>query len=162
MVRQRKSGGSKLSRSQTVTVRLDPKLRYLAELAARKQRRTLSSFIEWAIDNSLTSVLLVDHQVSNKERPLKEMAENLWDVDEAYRLVQLGLTCPELLDFHEQHQWKVICETPSFRRKDGKLEKQAIKPNRIKKHWEHIKKRAAGELGDKEFYDLVGGNPSRD
>ena len=36
----RKSGGGKLSRSETVTVRLDPKLRYLAELAARIHRRT--------------------------------------------------------------------------------------------------------------------------
>ncbi len=160
MVRQRKSGGSKLSRSQTVTVRLDPKLRYLAELAARKQRRTLSSFIEWAIDNSLTSVFLVDHQAGNTERPLKEVGESLWDVDEAYRLVQLALTCPELLDFYEQHQWKVICETPLFRRKDGKIEKQAVKPNRIKKHWDHIKKRAAGELGDKEFYELIDNNSS--
>lgn len=160
MVKQRKSGGSKLSRSQTVTVRLDPKLRYLAELAARKQRRTLSSFIEWAIDNSLTSVLLVDHQGSDKERPLKELGENLWDVDEAYRLVQLALTCPELLDFDEQHQWKVISETPLFRRKDGKIEKQVIKPNRIKKHWDHIKKRASGELSDKEFDQVIGNNPS--
>ena len=39
----RKAGGGKLSRSETVTVRLDPKLRYLAELAARIHRRTLSS-----------------------------------------------------------------------------------------------------------------------
>jgi hypothetical protein len=45
----RKGGGGKLSRSETVTVRLDPKLRYLAELAARLHRRTLSSYIEWAI-----------------------------------------------------------------------------------------------------------------
>ena len=45
----RKGGGGKLSRSETVTVRLDPKLRYLAELAARLHRRTLSSYVEWAI-----------------------------------------------------------------------------------------------------------------
>lgn len=159
-MKQRKGGGSKLSRSQTVTVRLDPKLRYLAELAARKQRRTLSSFIEWAIDNSLKNVLLVDHQGANKERPLKDLGENLWDVDEAYRLVQLALTCPELLDFDEQHQWKVICENPIFRRKDGKIEKQAIKPNRIKKQWDLIKKRASGQLSDKEFDALIGNNPS--
>jgi hypothetical protein len=37
----KRKGGGKLSRSETVTVRLDPKLRYLAELAALKQRRTL-------------------------------------------------------------------------------------------------------------------------
>ena len=41
---KRKGGGGKLARSETVTVRLDPKLRYLAELAARIQRRSVSSF----------------------------------------------------------------------------------------------------------------------
>ena len=45
---QKDRGGSKLNRTETVTIRLDPKLRYLTELAARKQRRTVSSFIEWA------------------------------------------------------------------------------------------------------------------
>ena len=49
-----KAGGGKLARSEVVTVRLDPRLRYLANLVARKQRRTLSSFIEWAIEESLT------------------------------------------------------------------------------------------------------------
>ena len=49
----RRGGGGKLARTETVTVRLDPKLRYLAELAARVHRRTLSSYIEWAIKESL-------------------------------------------------------------------------------------------------------------
>lgn len=38
-----------MTRSETVTMRLTPKLRYLAELAARKHRRTLSSYIEWVL-----------------------------------------------------------------------------------------------------------------
>jgi len=54
----RGGGGGKLNRSETVTIRLDPKLRYLTELAARQQRRTLSSFIEWAIDSALKDVVL--------------------------------------------------------------------------------------------------------
>src|SRR5688572_20503606 len=53
-----RKGGAKLNRSETVTVRLDPKLNYLCELAARAQRRTKSSFIEWAIADSLGSVSL--------------------------------------------------------------------------------------------------------
>ena len=47
--KKRKGGGSKLSRSEIIQVRLDPKLRFTAELAARKHRRTLSSFVEWAV-----------------------------------------------------------------------------------------------------------------
>lgn len=40
--KKRRGGGSKLIRSETVTVRLDPKLRYLASLAARKQHERLT------------------------------------------------------------------------------------------------------------------------
>ena len=50
--RKAKSSDSK-RKSEVVTVRLDPKLKYVAELAARRQRRTLSSYIEWAIEDSL-------------------------------------------------------------------------------------------------------------
>jgi len=72
-----KSGGGKLSRSETVTVRLDPKLRYLAELAARKQRRTVSSFIEWAIEDALKRVSISEDQ--NSERTIHDEALTLWD-----------------------------------------------------------------------------------
>lgn len=44
---------TKLNRTETVTARLDPKLNYLCELASRAQRRTKSSFIEWAIQEAL-------------------------------------------------------------------------------------------------------------
>ena len=56
MRRGRAEGAGK--KSEVVTVRLDPKLKYLAELAARKHRRPLSSYIEWAVEQSLSRVWL--------------------------------------------------------------------------------------------------------
>lgn len=113
----RKGGGGKLSRSETVTVRLDPKLRYLAELAARLHRRTLSSYIEWSIKASLDteavrptnmpSLHVGDHTIGNE-------AEYLWDVDEADRFAKLALRYPHLLTHEEQIRWKRICECPGF------------------------------------------------
>ncbi|MFT6222410.1 MAG: hypothetical protein ACJA1F_000245 [Paracoccaceae bacterium] len=41
-----KGAGSKLGRTETVSIRLNPRLNYLWELAARSQRRTKSSYIE--------------------------------------------------------------------------------------------------------------------
>src|SRR4051812_37525690 len=81
---KRKGGGGKLSRSETVTVRLDPKLRYLAELAARRHRRTLSSYIEWAIEDSLTRVVLQEGTGFNGDHntTIQEESSLLWDVDE--------------------------------------------------------------------------------
>ena len=106
---QKKSkGGSKLSRSEITTVRLDPKLRYLAELAARKQRRTLSSFIEWAIEDTLGRFLLKDGV--DWVESVGAQAEYLWDVDPADRFAKLALRYPELLTHDEQVLWKLIRE----------------------------------------------------
>ncbi|MGE8493675.1 MULTISPECIES: YlcI/YnfO family protein [Comamonas] len=117
-----KGGGSKLSRSEITTVRLDPKLRYLAEIAARKQRRTLSSFIEWAIEDSLKRFPI--QEWDDGEVILMSRAEQLWDVDEADRLVKLALYFPDLLTHDEQVIWKLIRENGAvwrgrYRKIDG-------------------------------------------
>ena len=104
----RKGGGGKLSRSETVTVRLDPKLRYLAELAARLHRRTLSSYIEWSIKEALDAEIL--KQTQDDRYTIGDEAENLWDVDEADRFAKLALRYPHLLSHEEQVRWKLIRE----------------------------------------------------
>lgn len=106
---KRRGGGGKLTRSETVTVRLDPKLRYLAELAALKQRRTLSSFIEWAIEDCLSKVCLREIAGAGS-LTVAGQAELLWDVDESDRFVKLALDYPELLTHEEQIRWKLIRE----------------------------------------------------
>lgn len=109
----RKGGGGKLSRSETVTVRLDPKLRYLAELAARLHRRTLSSYIEWAIKASLDSEAVRPTNLPNmhvSDHTIGNEAEYLWDVDEADRFAKLALRYPHLLTHEEQVRWKLIRE----------------------------------------------------
>ena len=44
---------SKMTRSLTVTIRLTPRTAYYARIAANKDRRTLSSWIERAIERAL-------------------------------------------------------------------------------------------------------------
>lgn len=103
---KRSDGAAK--RSEVVTVRLDPKLKYLAELAARKHRRPLSSFIEWAVEQSLSNVVLEEYgptSVADAER-----SYNLWDLDEPDRIVRLALHFPDLLTHEEQVLWKLVRE----------------------------------------------------
>lgn len=147
---RRKGGGSKLSRSETVTVRLDPKLRYLAELAARKQRRTLSSYIEWAIEESLRHAPLElqgDYEVT-----ISSMAGTLWDVDDADRFVKLAVRYPELLTHDEQILWKLIRENGYVwrGRYNGqgewiwKVEPESIIYDRVRESWELFQMVASG------------------
>ncbi len=45
--------GGKLNKSESVQVRFDPILKMAAELAAAKERRTLSSFTEMAVEDAV-------------------------------------------------------------------------------------------------------------
>ena len=110
---KRKVGGGKLARSETVTVRLDPKLRYLAELAARKQRRTVSSFIEWAVEQSFKAVdIYVGNGYDGDESiAIADEATKLWDVDESERFVKLAIYHKDLLNHEEQILWKVLLDS---------------------------------------------------
>lgn len=111
MAREAKSqGGGRLQRSEIVTVRLDPKLNYLCELAARAQRRTKSSFVEWAIAHALKSVQIPGTAggFNDPDESVADLAERLWDVDEADRLIALAYHAPTLLTHDEQIIWKLI------------------------------------------------------
>jgi len=105
---QRKGGGSKLSRSEIIQVRLDPKLRLAVELAARRQRRTVSSFVEWAVDQSVKSEVFTSER--GIDLTIQEATERIWDVDEADRFINLATTFPTFLTHDEEKLWKLICE----------------------------------------------------
>ena len=81
-------------KSNSLTVRLEPKLRYGLELLARKQRRNLSGVVEWA--------LLC--QINSKDDGID--LEKLWDVDEVGRINCLSKYAPELLTFEERKYLK--------------------------------------------------------
>jgi hypothetical protein len=66
LAERKKGGGSKLFRTELVSVRIDPKLRFAVELAARKQRRTASSFVEWAIEEAIKRLPLRINAIKGK------------------------------------------------------------------------------------------------
>jgi len=101
-----KKGGGKLSRSQAVSVRLDPKLKHGAEMAARYQRRTLSSFIEWAVEHSLEN-LSMDLR-NNNYVSFSDLSDKTYDVYEQDKLVKLASSYPNLLNHDERIIWKII------------------------------------------------------
>jgi hypothetical protein len=109
-----RSGNAK---SETISVRLNATVRYLVELAARKQRRTLSSYVAWAVEDSLCRVFIseeVDPRGNSIGKSISEVAMSLWDPEEPERLVRLALQYPELLTYHEQILWRLIRENRSL------------------------------------------------
>ncbi len=99
-------------RTEVFAMRLDPKLKYLAEIASRKQRRSLANFIEWALDEALANVKLAEGSDFNGpyDRSVREEANKLWDLEPSDRLIKLAENYPDLLTYEEQIIWKAIFE----------------------------------------------------
>lgn len=111
---KRRGGGGKLARSEQVSIRLDPKLRFAAELAASKERRTLSSFIESAVERAVKEVGVTYSQVKQRPITADEVTNKVWDVDEVSRFTALANSFPELLTHDEQRRWKFISAHDQF------------------------------------------------
>ena len=80
--------GPKLLRTETSTIRLDPRSKYLAQIMAREQRRTLSAFVEWLVSNAF-------------DKRSSEFID-LWDIDENERLKKLAKFNKNLLTYDEE------------------------------------------------------------
>lgn len=155
--RKQGSLGGQLTRSEVVTVRLDPRLRYGVDLAARKHRRTASSIIEWAIEKALKEVMVCESEEEHLTRSIDDVLREVWDVDEPDRFAKLALECPELLSHEEQVLWKLIRECghlwegKNIQGNDKEEWVWRVTPEglifkRLRKHWDELKKVASGEL----------------
>ncbi len=91
----RKAGAE--TKSEIVSIRLHPEVRFLAELAARKQRRSLSSFIEWAVQRGLEETNL-ESVAADRRRRIRVTGNKpnvrLWHPEESQRVVRLALYFP--------------------------------------------------------------------
>ena len=128
----------KKTRSEIVTVRMDPKLKYGVELAARKQRRTMSSFIQWAVESALEEV--TSPAPAGQEESIKKVLSAVWDPEPSDRLLNLAEKYPLLMTVEEEIIMKAIASDQFFWHQ-GK-----IRPESVNAYWEALHKLAAGDI----------------
>lgn len=119
-----KGGGGKLSRSEIVQTRLSPKLRFIAEIMARHQRRTLSSLIEGLIEEAAERYtvtytwtepeMCMFRDKQYQRVPVLEAVNRVWSIEDADKFAAFAIHLPDLLTPEEERIWQVICDTPYF------------------------------------------------
>lgn len=155
----RKATGTSQPKAESITVRLDPKIRYGLELMTRKQRRTLSSVVEWALLKAMESEDggLIEKL---KEGEIFNPMTTIWDTEEADRFYNLAAVRPAWLNFEEEKLQKTIIESDYFEalRENNKHlcepetgyytfpYHQKMRED-LREHFETFKKVASGELG---------------
>ena len=157
--KKRVAGGGKLSRSEVVSIRLDPRLRFGAEMAAAKCRRTLSSFTEWAIEEALKEI-----KVGDKGETAHKVMEDAWDIEEGYRFYEYARKCSRLLTPEEEKLWKVIKGADKVHshcveihaNSDPRFEPPDWSWDRVvNEFFEDFKKCATGKLDEGELYKKI-------
>lgn len=126
----------------SVSLRMDPKTKYLVELLAREQKRTITGVVEWAIERAAGQVRFNDSDFGLETNFLVEL-QRLWSTDESLRVVRLALAKPSLLDYDELRVWETIKATPEFWKIDihedaSNLREDLIHVSLLQEHWESL------------------------
>ncbi len=130
-------GKRKTPRSEIISVRLEPQLRFAAELAAAKTRNTLSTFIELAVDKAVRELVLIEAVNGGKPSTAADVSVSAWEPHPADRLVRMHFKFPELLTLSERRLWRVITEQADLweETNDHSL---ILNRTRLKSRWDHV------------------------
>ncbi len=143
-------------KGESLTVRIEPRLRWGLELLARKQRRTMSSVVEWAILRAIKSedegldYSYTDREGDNVKRNLLDVT---WTIEESERIANLAFNAPHLMTYEEEVLWQATKDAGLVWKghydKNGDWEwtpyEQYLNLKRLRQYWPIIKKVAAGE-----------------
>lgn len=129
-MKKKEGAGGKLNRGEIVQTRLNAKLRFAAEIMARLERRTVSSFIEQLIEQASKTYFIKDEESNSwamklnyldndesstkKKLTIDRIIKALWTLHEPTRFVVFAKSCPDLLNEAEESLIKTIEETKYF------------------------------------------------
>lgn len=124
----------------TRTIRFERRQDFGLELLARLQRRSVNSLVQLAVDRLLNDPNhgLFTPNTEDAGAP-RNILDDVWDLDEADRIINVAIRFPSLLDERWSPIWKAIQDDRSLWTKTGA-------PNRreIRRKWEALKSNHAG------------------
>lgn len=146
-----------------LNMRIDPKVRYLTELAARANSMSLTDYIESALQESFKRVSVdqfpelseepnvyelspVERQERFRKRqttianPLSEVGDRLWSEHPFVRLQLLAVSGLDHLMGEEKRVWDYLFTRRELKTPDGKL-----KTKLILQQWDSIKRDALAQ-----------------
>lgn len=102
-------------KTETLTLRLDPKIKTMIELIARIRRQSITGVVESAIEDvafDLEAPYFDGEAVYQHDLGL--IFAEVWSADECERFINMCFHLPTLLTFEEQRIWETIKASPAF------------------------------------------------
>jgi hypothetical protein len=161
-------------RSEMIAVRLEPRLRYLVEVAASAKGLTLSAYVEWALQesfksvtlripperepfygNDLTSVTLPvkpnkeDERTANEAMSVANLADDLWSESEFSRLQNRSILAPHTLHTEDHALLQYLHSRDDLKVRKAQSAGYKLNREKIKNEWLGIRAAFAGQLDKK-------------
>jgi hypothetical protein len=119
-------------------MKISPKVKYLAGIAARAQGKTLSGYVEATIEASFAGVKITDDQEGSDGKTipgytLAELANTLYKGTEATRFLALVKVAPWLISDGESKLLRVLQHSEFFA--PPSKGSRILHPGRIQEHW---------------------------
>lgn len=102
-------------KTETLTLRVDPKVRLVIELISRVRRQSITGVVEAAIEEIAfdLDVPFVDEGAA-KNAALGSVFSEIWSTDESELFINMCYRLPSLLTYEEQRLWETIKASATF------------------------------------------------
>lgn len=113
MAKNKPSQGAR--KTETLTLRLDPKVKVMIEIISRIRRQSITGVVEAAIEEiafDLDTPYFDDGEMHNYS--LGSIFSDVWSADESERFINMCYHLPSLLTYEEQRIWETIKSSSCF------------------------------------------------
>ena len=105
---------AKQNKLTPVSFRLEPRMKFAAEMLARHQRRSLASTVEWALLRAMEGQGIQLGANPKAAITLIELINQTWCEDELVRSLQVACIAPNLATHDESSLKSVILASPAL------------------------------------------------
>lgn len=127
-----KKSGEKTT-TMSVSLRLDPKTKFAADLLAKEQKRSLTAVFEWAISQALA------RESTQTGESFEKIANDAWSTDDAVRFANVATLLPSALSYDEMRLWETIKRSPCFWvDSEGAYSLENLNEALLSSNWENV------------------------
>ena len=132
-------------RTNVITLRVTPKMRFGLELLAQEHGQTLTEVVIWAVNELFsTEQIGLFRYPAGQAHPVRAL-DHVWSPLEYERVVRLGIAFPELMSDRQKYLWGRVRETRKYWKAGADRERPTpddVKWEALAKDWPDLERRA--------------------
>ncbi len=101
-------------RTNVVTLRVTPQMRFGLELLAQERGETLTEVVTWAVSEMFGTEQVGLLRFATGESMATRVLDRVWSPHEHERVVRLGMYFPELMSARQRHLWSRVRESRKY------------------------------------------------